>query len=159
MVSLFSRLSVVSCAVAIGLFASGPVVAQDADTREVQAYALTDAGLAKYTRATESLVALPGAACDDGQQAQSIRAMAARLDSIPGARAAIQAAGMTTREYVVFSWSLLQTGLAAWAVSQPGGKLPAGVSQSNVDFYKKHEAQLKRLERLKADDECEDEED
>ena len=31
---------------------------------------------------------------------------------------------MTAHEYVVFSFSLLQNGLAAWAVSQPGGKLP-----------------------------------
>jgi hypothetical protein len=36
--------------------------------------------------------------------------------------------------------SVMQNGLAAWAVSQPGGKLPPGVSQANVDFYKQHEA-------------------
>jgi hypothetical protein len=78
--------------------------------------------------------------------------MVARIDAVPGARDAIGSAGMTTREYVVFSWSLLQNGLAAWAISQPGGKLPPGVSKANVDFYKKHEAELQRLEGQKSDD-------
>jgi hypothetical protein len=80
--------------------------------------------------------------------------MTAKLNASPGAKAAIQSAGMTTREYVVFSWSLLQTGLAAWAVDQPGGKLPPGASKANVDFYKKNEAALQQLEGAGGD--CED---
>lgn len=129
--------------------------AQDRDTQEVAGYALTDAGLARYTKATKNLAALPGSKpgdCDTGADTMTLDEMVAALDGTPGAKPAIQSAGMTTREYVVFSWSILHNGLAAWAVSQPGGKLPAGTSKANVDFYQKHEAELQQLEGLKRDD-------
>ena len=48
---------------------------------------------------------------------------------------------------------MVQNGMAAWAVSQPGGKLPPGVSQANVDFYKKHEA---RFAAIGENDPCDD---
>ncbi len=51
---------------------------------------------------------------------------------------------MTTREYVVFMWSMMQSGMSAWALQQ-SGKLPPGVSQANVDFYNKHEAQMRAI--------------
>lgn len=140
--------------------------AQDADTKEVLRYTLTDAGLAKYTQAAKRLAALPGGgpgACDDEDsddedtEAQSLNEMAAILDAIPGAKAAIQSTGMTTREYILFSMSLLHNGVAAWAIGQPGGTLPPGVSKANVDFVKKHDAELKKLEALKPKDDCGDE--
>jgi len=71
--------------------------------------------------------------------------MAAKINAVPGAQAAIQSAGMPTREYIVFMWSMMQNGMAAWALTQPGGKLPPGISQSNVDFYKRHEAEMTAL--------------
>jgi hypothetical protein len=141
------------------LLLPGLAAAQDRDTQEVQAYALTDAGLAKYTQATKKLAALSGGsdACgDDDDGSQSLDAMTAKLNAQPGAKAAIASAGMTTREYVVFSWSLMQNGLAAWAVSQPGGKLPAGVSKANVDFYKRNEAALQQLQGAGGDADCDD---
>jgi len=143
---------------AAALLMPGIAAAQDRDTQEVQAYVLTDAGLAKYTQATQNLAALPSdsSACDDDDDgSQSLNSMTAKLNAKPAARAAIQSAGMTTREYVVFSWSLMQNGLAAWAVSQPGGKLPAGVSKANVDFYNKNEAALQQLQGA-GDADCDD---
>ena len=135
--------------------------AQDADAQEVLRYTLTEAGLAKYSQASKQLAALPdqgrGACDEDDTEAKSLDQMAAKLDSVPGARAAIQSAGMTSREYMVFSLSLLQNGMAAWALSQPGGTLPPGVSRANVDFMKKHDAELKQLERLKPKGSCDDE--
>lgn len=130
--------------------------AQDADTQEVLRYTLTDAGLAKYIQATKKLVALPGSGCDDedSESQQSLDDMVAKIETAPGAKAAIQSAGMTPREYVVFSMSLLHNGLAAWAVNQPGGKLPPGVSKANVDFVNSHGAQLAPLEDLKPEDAC-----
>jgi hypothetical protein len=130
---------------------------EDRDTQEVQAYVLTNAGLAKYEQATRALAALPAgqsAMCADEANGGSIAATVARLNAAPGVRAALQAAGMTPREYVVFSFSLLQHGLAAWALKQPGGKLPAGVSRANVDFVDQHQAQLQKLEALKPKDGC-----
>ncbi len=150
-----------ACAAAILL--QVPASAQDRDTQEVMAYTLTDAGLAKYTQAMKNLAALPegipGACDDDESDSQTINQSAAKLNSVPVAKAAIQSAGMTTREYIVFSWSILQNGLAAWAVSQPGGKLPAGASKANVDFYNKNAAKLKSLAGLQKNSDCEDERD
>jgi hypothetical protein len=144
---------------AAALLLPGIAAAEDRDAQEVASYRLTDAALARYTKATNNLAALPGSKpgdCDAGVDSMSLAEMAAALDGTPGAQGAIQAAGMTTREYVVFSWSILHNGLAAWAISQPGGKLPAGTSAANVDFYQKHEAELQQLESLKQDDCSED---
>lgn len=144
-------------ACAAALLASPPAAAQDRDAQEIAAYVLTDAGLAKYTKATKNLAALPGSKpgdCDAGDDSMSLAEMVAALDGTPGAKAAIQSTGMTTREYVVFTFSLFQNGLAAWALSQPGGKLPAGTSKANVDFYNRHAAELQQLEALKQDDDC-----
>ncbi|MCC7464397.1 MAG: hypothetical protein IT480_18285 [Gammaproteobacteria bacterium] len=146
-------------AVAVLLGVVQAALAQDADTREVQRYVLTDAGLARYSQAWKNLAALPAprkVRCDDGSSGTSISQLVAKMEATSGARAALQSAGMAAREYVVFSMSLLQNGLAAWAQSQPGGKLPAGVTQANVDFVRKHEAQLKQLETSKPKDPCAD---
>lgn len=138
-----------------------PVTAQDADTREVQSYVLTDAGLAKYTQASRKIAALSGAASgsceDDDSESTSLRDVTAKLDALPGIKSAIQSTGMTTREYVVFSFSLLHNGLAAWSASQPGGRLPPGATKANVDFYNKHKSELEKLEALRKDDACTEE--
>jgi hypothetical protein len=156
-----------SCGIAGALIAASMMVlavprvasAQDADSQEVLRYTFTEAAFAKYTQATKRLAALPAEdACDDEDDedtdAQSLDAIAAKLDAMPGAKAAIQSTGMTTREYVLFSLSLLHNGLAAWAASEPGGKLPPGVSQANVDFLKKHDAELKQLKALEPQNDC-----
>jgi hypothetical protein len=144
------------------LIAPRLVSAQDADANEVQRYTLTDAGLAKYSKATKNLASVEGGglnACDDEDaDGGSLDEIAAKIDAVPGAKAAIQSAGMTSREYVLFSMSLLQNGMAAWAASQPGGSLPPGVSKANVDFLKKHDAELKQLETFTKQQDCGDEE-
>jgi hypothetical protein len=145
-------------AVTIALLLPGFAAAQDRDSQEVQKFVLTDAGLAKYSTATRKLAALPrdAAACaDDGADSKSIDEIVATLNATPAAKVAIQSAGLTPREYVVFSMSLLHTGLGAWAAEQPGGKLPPGVSKANVDFYQRHAAEMKKLEELKVNDNCE----
>ena len=55
---------------------------------------------------------------------------------------------------VGFMFSRLHNGMAAGAASQPGGKLPPGTLQSNIDFYKKNEA---KLAALGENDPCDDE--
>lgn len=161
------RIAVTALVGAVVLFTGARVAcAEDKDVAEIQRYVLSEAALAKYTAATKKLATLPRdpAACSDdgdGSGSQSIDQMAAKLGAVPGAKAAVQAAGMSLREYVVFSMSLLQNGLAAWALDQPGGKLPQGVSKANVDFVRKHDAQLKQLHGLSPhgcdDDAAEDE--
>ncbi len=116
--------------------------AEDKDAQEINRYVLTDAGLSRYIAAIERLRPYAGkiTSCDD-TQASSIGAMAARIDRIPTAKSAITAAGLTTREYVVFSFAMFQAGMAAWSLEQ-GGALPPGVSKANVDFYRKNRAKI-----------------
>jgi hypothetical protein len=161
----FNRMSAALAAIACVIFLAPPVsVAQnfpDKDTREVNSYVLTEAALAKYAKATNNLNALAKsspAACDDDDDGTtaSLDASVARINSTPGAQAAIQSAGMTTREYVVFTWSMVQTGMGAWALSQPGGALPPGVSKANVDFFRAHEQAFNQLSAEDSDD-CGDE--
>jgi hypothetical protein len=142
-------------AMSIGLASPGTAAAQDSDSREVSAYVLTESGLAKFAQASRNLAAIPGA-CeeesdddDDSDDMQSIDQMVAKINVRPGAQAAIQSAGMTPREYVVFMFSMLQNGMAAWALKQPGGKLPPGTSQANVDFFNKHETAMAQIGKEK----------
>jgi hypothetical protein len=131
----------------------------DADTREVQAYVLTEPALAKYMQATRGLKGIKLGECDDEEDADSISEAAAKIDAVPAAKSAVQGAGMTSREYVVFAFSLVQNGAAAYLLQTPGGKLPAGVSMANVDFYRKHSAELEQLAQETEDESCEDDDD
>jgi hypothetical protein len=132
----------------------------DRDSREISSYVLTEAGLAKFTEATRNLGASAkkmSSECTDAEGPASLDAAVARLDAVPGAKAAITSAGMSTREYLVFTWSIFQNGMAAWALDQPGGKLPPGVAKANVDFYRSHEAAIKKLGLEAESDGCKDE--
>ena len=145
---------------ALALMLPAAAVAQvDRDTQEINSYVLTDAGLARYTKAAQALGALAkqmSADCDDSDDSnpKSLDQMVAKFNSNPRAKAALQGAGMTTREYIVFSMSIFQTGMSAWALSQSGGKLPPGISMANVNFYRKNEAAMSRLGTDSEADEC-----
>jgi hypothetical protein len=148
---MFMRLSPRMAMLAIFLVAlTAPAVSsaqdfQDSDTREINNYVLTESGLAKYSQATRNLAALPNR-CDKDEKegAKSLDEAAAALDSVPEVRTAIRSTGMTTREYLVFSFSMFQNGMAAWALSQPSGTLPPGTSMANVNFYRAHEAAIQK---------------
>ena len=120
----------------------------DRDSKEIADYVLTDAALAKYTQAIRKLQPLKEQLqknCDRDEVEGSITKMAARMDELPGVKSAFKAAGMTSREYLVFSFSVFQNGLAAYALDQPGGMLPPGAKMSNVNFFRAHEAKLNEL--------------
>lgn len=141
-----------------GLSLALPVVVEaetpvDKDLAAVQAYRLSESGLAKYTAAVRNLGKLEEREAivgedDEDEGAQSIDAQVARYDAIPEIKQAIVSAGMTTREYTLFTWSMFEAGMASWVLTQPGGKLPPGVSMDNVTFYRKHEAELKSLKEV-----------
>jgi hypothetical protein len=142
----------------VALFAvAANTPAQGADTKEVAAYRFTDATLAKYVKASRALAALgrsaPVDTSDDerdeedeggaGSGGMSIAELTAKYDSVPEARRAITSAGLTTREYVVFTFALFEAGMAAFVVEQQGwNKLPSNVARSNVEFYQRHKATL-----------------
>jgi hypothetical protein len=159
MFNTFQSTFAVTVAFALALLA--PVVAEaesptDRDTKEIAGYVLTDAALAKYKLAAHKLQPLMEQLpqdCDD-EGPQSLNGAAARMDGVPEVKSALKAAGMTSREYLVFSWSLFQNGLAAWTLEQPGGKLPPGVKMANVTFYRAHEAEVKKLGALTKPADC-----
>jgi hypothetical protein len=91
--------------------------------------------------------------CDD-KNPKSLNAMAARVDGVPQVKSALRAAGMTSREYLLFSLSVFQNGLAAWALAQLGGKLPEGVKMANVNFYRAHEVELTKLGEVTKQADC-----
>ena len=156
------RLHRILGALALALFL--PVIAAADDEQEIQNYVLTDAGLAKYSQAARQLATMDAkqtGACEeseDSEEAQSISDVVAKFDRYPAAKSAITSAGMTPREYVVFAFALLQTGLAVWGAQQSGGQA-AGASAANVAFYKKNEPFLKKLETITQSQFCEEEED
>lgn len=123
---------------------------EDRDAQEINRYVLTEATLAKYASAVEKLRPLASqvASCEESQDAESIHAMVARIDRNPAIQGAIQSVGLTTREYVVFSLGVFQAGMAAWALDQPGGTLPPGFQQKNVDFYNAHKAAIEAIRPL-----------
>ena len=155
-------LIVVIAALGSVLLAPTVSVAQEfsaSDTREIASYRLTEPGLAKYTQAVQNLGAMAqqlSSDCDSAEDAQSLDQLAAHIEATPGAGAAIESAGMTPREYVVFTLSLVQNGVAAWVVGQPGGQLPPGTVMANVDFYRSHETALKTLGEQLPADACDD---
>jgi hypothetical protein len=160
MFNTFQTARTVAIAFALALLTPAWVGAQnlpDRDTKEITDYVLTEAALAKYTKAVHKLQPLMGQLpqdCDQDERPQSLNGMAARMDEVPEVKSVLKSAGMTSREYLLFSWSMFQNGMAAWALEQPGGKLPPGVKMANVNFYRKHEAELKKLGELTKQADC-----
>ena len=117
----------------------------DADTREVRAYTLTETALGKYVEATRKLSSIPLDCSAEAPGVGSLTDAAARIDAVPGAKAVVRSAGLTSREYVVFAFSLIENAYASYALDQPGGKLPPGVSMSNVEFLRSHAGVIEQL--------------
>ena len=128
----------------------------DRDAKEVADYVLTEAVLKKYAQTVRNLQPFMGQLpqdCED-ENPKSLNDMATRMDGVPQVKSTLKSAGMTSREYLLFSLSVFQNGMAAWALEQPGGKLPPGVKMANVNFYRSHEAELTKLGELTKQAEC-----
>jgi hypothetical protein len=140
---------------ALSLGATAAEAQSDADLKAVGAVTLTMPKYRQYLDATVNLanvaVKNPGIAGRmKGSGEKSIGEQVKTLDSDPQVRGAITATGLTTRDYVLTQWALLQTGMA-YAMTKGTG-VPsdsivkkAGVSKANLDFYAKNEAEINRL--------------
>jgi hypothetical protein len=149
--------TVVSALALLVPMAAGAQGLADHDTKEIAGYVLTDAALTKYAQAVRKLQPLKEQLqedCDREDAQESLNAMAARMDKVSGVKSALNAAGMTSREYLVFSLSVFENGMAAWALELPGGKLPPGVKMANVNFYRAHKAELEKLGELTKQADC-----
>lgn len=122
-----------------------------ADTSEIQAYVLTDSGLARFEKAANALKALAFQDCivdedeDDDAGPTSIESAVAKLEAYPGAKGAVQSAGMTSREFVVMTYALVQNMVAAEAAQRSGGRMLPGINPANVAFLGQHAADIDEL--------------
>jgi hypothetical protein len=95
----------------------------DADLRELSRYQLTMADVRKFEAANANLAKHPKAEQDDEDAEdendnESLDEMAVRIESNPVARKAVEAAGLSARQYVVITMTLFQAFLAQYAVDQ-----------------------------------------
>jgi hypothetical protein len=136
-----------------------PVVADaqqsEADLKAVSATTLTMPKYKQYLDATVNLANVaaenPGLAegMKDGGE-KSIDEQVRALESKPQVKAAITSTGLSTRDYVLTQWALLQTGMA-YAMTKGSGASAdemvkkAGVSKANMDFYAQNEAEINKL--------------
>ncbi len=127
----------------------------DADLRELSRYTLTMADIRKYAAANANLAKHPKAEenedseDDEDSDNESLDEMAARIAKMPEARKAIEAAGLTPRQYAVITMALFQASMAQFAVEQGADPAKvareASVNPANIRFVKENKAELEKL--------------
>jgi hypothetical protein len=156
MSSLSTRVCAYAVAVLALSFSAAAAEAQaDADLKAIAATTLTMPKYKQYLDASVNLanvvVKNPGIGDRmEGMGEKSVAEQVKTLDGEPQVRAAIAATGLTTKDYVMTQWALLQAGMAyamtrGSGVSQEEITKKAGVSKANLDFYAKNEAEINRL--------------
>ena len=142
-------------------------------TDEVSNYRLTSAGLQKFLAATQALHQLEEADLEVAEQFENLdedevdlAQIAAAFDSEPQIKNAINGAGMTSREYLTFMFSMIQTMFTA-AMLEMGGEnalaqMENSVLKQNVQFFLEHkeefEAMGEAMEAMGEDEEENEEE-
>jgi hypothetical protein len=136
--------------------------AADPGAAEIGAYRLSAAALHKVEKAIKGFEAMVGANPALGEKIERLELTdpedgsplildkaVAQIASIPEFKKALASAGMTPREYVVFSFALLGATLAEYGLSQ-GGTLssdsPPALAE-NVKWLKANRAELERFQR------------
>jgi hypothetical protein len=140
---------------ALSLPAAAEAQQSDADLKAVSATTLTMPKYKQYLDATVNLanVAAKNPGLAEGMQGsgeKSIDEQVRTLESNPQVKAAVTSTGLSTRDYVLTQWALLQTGMAyamtkGTGASQDDMIKKAGVSKANVDFYTQNEAEINKL--------------
>ncbi len=127
------------------------------DDPALASYRLTSANLAKFLAASQALNALEGENFDIEDRFEDadpedldIGEIAAAFDSEPRVKGAINGAGMSSREYVTFLFSMLQAMFGSLAV-QLGGEealadMPNGVLKQNIQFFLEHQDEFEELD-------------
>ncbi len=132
----------------------------DADLRELSSYQLTMADIRKFAAANANLAKHPKVEQDDDDAEDadnaSLDEMAARIESVPVARKAVEAAGLSARQYAVITMALFQASFAQYAVEQGAdpGKIAreTGVNPANIRFVKEHKAELEQMKNQRSGD-------
>lgn len=124
--------------------AATPAAADDApvalDMGKVKAWMQAQTNLAMAAKADPAMD--PAQNISEENVAQYV----ARLDAAPRMRAAIEAAGLSTREFAHIGDTLLGAMMANAALQ--GGQLkriPGGIDPASVEFVKQHDAEIQAL--------------
>ncbi len=137
----------------------GKSSAGDADMRELEAYRLSMSDVKKWGAASANLARVaekiraedPNA--DDDREELTPNAtfddMAASIERVPGAGDAIEDAGLSTHEFVIISWALVQASVADYAATQGADvkelAAKAHIHPDNVTFVREHRAEIEKL--------------
>jgi hypothetical protein len=118
--------------------------AEDADVEltmdKVEAWIAASKNLAAAEQADASLDSAMNASEEDGVQ------YAARLESTPKLRAAIEQAGMSARDYALVSESLVASLMAVGAVEAGALKeIPEGMNPKHIEFVRAHRAEIETM--------------
>lgn len=152
-------LLVLVAVVSFGAQAAAPA-ADDPDLQRVAHFRLDDQVMAKYIKAQTALMQaakshpeLEGQ--EDASDAKTLDETVARLDKQPVLRAALASAGMSTSDYVLCSFALMQSGIYAWGVQMQGqkmwAKIPPGIPTENTRWVIAHKAELDKLKAVSGD--------
>ncbi|MBB4639346.1 hypothetical protein [Longimicrobium terrae] len=125
-------------------------------TEEVSNHRLTMEGLEKFVTATRNLDALEDESINmenrfevSENEMPDIGMIASAFESEPLIRDAIGKAGLSSREYVTFLFSMVQTMFTATMVEMGGesafAQMEAGVLKDNVAFFREHKDEIQRL--------------
>jgi len=126
-------------------------------------YRLTSADLTRFIAATQALDELEGEDFDldeqfdvDDLESISVSQIAAVFDGEPRIKGAINGAGMSSRDYVTFMFSMMQAMFGSIAVQMGGEEalndMPDGVLKDNVRFFMEHQDEFDALGNNDDDD-------
>lgn len=125
-------------------------------SEEVSNYRLTTAGLQKFIQATQNLDAIDdeSISIDDrfenmDEEDFDLGVVAQAFDSEPQIKNAIGQAGLSSREYLTFMFSMLQTMFTA-AMLEIGGEnalaeMEDSVLKQNIIFFREHKAEFEAM--------------
>ena len=130
---------------------------QEADAKAIAGYRLTLSALRKYEAITDQLTAWlktqraaqveqAGKAGDSSDDDMSIDEMAREITKIKAFADALQKAGMTPREYVMFSFALMEASLHVAMKKQGLADEPEDIHPANIRFVEANAALLEALQ-------------
>lgn len=140
-----------------GLGSQATSGADQRSLRELAAFRLSMGKLSKAAQANKTLEKLSEddpalkrlTQFDKQKGPQSIDDVVARIGDHPRARAAVEGAGLSARDYVLTMYCFEQSTQALFQKESTGGKnYPPGASKENVGFVRNH---LKEINRLFSD--------
>lgn len=134
--------------------------AQEDDDPDAKAYSAYSLTMPKFRKFVAAWVNLANAGQRNPEVKKALQSMldvsldeaAAHFNRVPGARRAIADAGLTPRDYILIFGVSVGAKMANHMVKQEG-KAPAaaaeeaGVTQPQLDFYRKNEKEIARLEK------------